>query len=62
MNPHIPTVVIPNEDEAIDYAYANTKPGSLVTIMCDVVARALDKISELKEKEEKQEKLAAVSV
>ena len=52
VNPGIPTVVIPNEDEALDYAYANTKPGSLVTIMCDVVARALDKIKELKDKEE----------
>ena len=62
VNPNIPTVVIPNEDEAIDYAYLNSKPGSLVTIMCDVVARALDKISELKEKEEKQEKLSAVSL
>ena len=62
VNPNIPTVVIPNEDEAIDYAYLNAKTGSLVTIMCDVVARALDKISELKEKEEKQEKLAAVSL
>jgi cyanophycin synthetase len=53
VKPHIPTVVIPDEDEALDYAYANTKPGSLVTIMCDVVARALDKIRELKEKEDK---------
>jgi hypothetical protein len=30
--------------------------------MCDVVARALDKISELKEKEEKREKVPAVSL
>ena len=52
MDPAIPTIVIPNEDEALDYAYANSKPGSLVTIMCDVVARALDKIKELKEKED----------
>ena len=53
VDPAIPTIVIPNEDEAIDYAYTNSKPGSLVTIMCDVVARALDKIKELKEKEDK---------
>ena len=28
VNPDIPTVVIPDEDEALDYAYANTKPGA----------------------------------
>ena len=50
----LPTIIIPNEDEALEYAYANTSPGSLVTIMCDVVARALDKIRELKEREEKE--------
>jgi cyanophycin synthetase len=64
VNPSIPTVIIPNEDEALEYAYANTAPGSLVTIMCDVVARALDKIRELKEKEERevnQSELAASS-
>ena len=54
VNPSLPTVIIPNEDEALEYAYANTPQGSLVTIMCDVVARALDKIKELKEREEKE--------
>ena len=53
VNPAIPIVTIPNEDEALDYAYANTPSGSLVTIMCDVVARALDKIRELKEREDR---------
>ena len=53
INPATPIVTIPNEDEALDYAYANTPPGSLVTIMCDVVARALDKIRELKEREDR---------
>ncbi|MGZ8516915.1 MAG: cyanophycin synthetase, partial [Chitinophagaceae bacterium] len=61
VNPGIPTVVIPDEDEALDYAYANGKPGSLVTIMCDVVARALDKIRELKEKEDNLEQMAVTS-
>lgn len=55
VNPHVPVVVIPNEDEALEYAYANTRPGALVTIMCDVVARALDKIRELKEREEREQ-------
>lgn len=54
VNPQIPVMVIPNEDEALEYAYANTQPGALVTIMCDVVARALDKIRELKEREERE--------
>jgi cyanophycin synthetase len=54
VNTNVPTIIIPNEDEALEYAYANTAPGSLVTIMCDVVARALDKIKELKEREEKE--------
>jgi cyanophycin synthetase len=52
VNPSLPTKVIPNEIEAIDYAYVNAKEGSLVTIMCDVVAGALDKIKSLKHQEE----------
>jgi cyanophycin synthetase len=54
VNADMPTVVIPNEDEAIEYAYAHAQPGTLVTIMCDVVAKALDKIRELKEREERE--------
>ncbi|MBI1344054.1 MAG: cyanophycin synthetase [Terrimonas sp.] len=54
INPTIPTLVIPNEDEALDYIYENARPGALYTIMCDVVARALDKIRELKVREEKE--------
>lgn len=55
VNAAIPVIVIPNEDEALDYAYSHSAAGSLVTIMCDVVARALDKIRELKEREDKQQ-------
>ncbi len=54
VNPTLPVMTIPNEDQALDYIYENPKQGALYTIMCDVVARALDKIKELKEKEEKQ--------
>ena len=54
INPSIPTMVIPNEDEALDYIYENPKQGALYTIMCDVVARVLDKMKELKEREEKE--------
>jgi cyanophycin synthetase len=55
VNPDIPVMTIPNEDQALDYIYENHKPGTLYTIMCDVVARALDKIKELKVKEENEE-------
>ena len=48
----IPLKIILNEKEAIMYAYDNAKPGSLITIMCDVVAEALDLIKGLKEKED----------
>ena len=44
-------LVIPNEDQALDHIYEHHEPGALYTIMCDVVARALDKIKELKERE-----------
>lgn len=54
VNPAIPTLIIPNEDEALEYIYDNARHGALYTIMCDVVARALDKIKELKEREESQ--------
>jgi cyanophycin synthetase len=48
----IPVRIILNEKDAIMHAYNNAKPGSLVTIMCDVVAEALDMIKGLKEKED----------
>jgi cyanophycin synthetase len=48
----IPIEIIYNEKEAIMYAYNSAKPGSLITIMCDVVAEALDLIKTLKEEED----------
>jgi cyanophycin synthetase len=48
----IPVTIIYNEKEAIMHAYNLVKPGSLITIMCDVVAEALDLIKSLKEKED----------
>ncbi len=53
VNPNIPTLTIANENEALEYIYAHQVPGALYTIMCDVVAGALDKIKELKAREEK---------
>ncbi|HMK25487.1 MAG TPA: Mur ligase family protein, partial [Chitinophagaceae bacterium] len=61
VNPNLPVITIPDEDKALDYIYENPKQGALYTIMCDVVARALDKIRELKEREEKEGKPLAVS-
>jgi len=49
----IPVKIIYNEREAIMYAYKHAKTGSLITIMCDVVAEALDLIKDLKEVEDK---------
>ena len=53
VNPDLPTMVIANENEALEYIYAHQIPGALYTIMCDVVAGALDKIKELKAREDK---------
>jgi len=55
VNPAIPTITIANENEALEYIYANSRQGALYTIMCDVVAGALNKLKELKERDEKQE-------
>jgi cyanophycin synthetase len=51
VNPDLPVMVIANENESLEYIYAHHKPGALYTMMCDVVAGALDKIGELKERE-----------
>lgn len=48
----IPITIIYNEKEAILHAYNTVKPGSLITITCDVVSEALDLIKNLKEKED----------
>jgi cyanophycin synthetase len=53
VKPDMEVMVIPDENEALEYVYLNHKPGALYTVMCDVVAGALDKIRELKEREEK---------
>jgi cyanophycin synthetase len=54
VNPAIPVMIIPDENEALEYVYSNHKPGALYTIMCDVVAGALNKLKELKEREQKE--------
>ena len=51
VNPDVPTMTIANENEALEHIYANPQQGALYTIMCDVVAGALDKIRELKDRE-----------
>jgi cyanophycin synthetase len=54
VNSNIPVMIIPDENEALEYIYTNHKPGALYTIMCDVVAGALDKLRELKAREVKE--------
>ncbi len=51
VNPTLPVRIIANENEALEYIYAHHIPGALYTVMCDVVAGALDKIKELKTRE-----------
>ena len=51
VNPNIPVLIIPDENKALEHIYANHEAGVLYTIMCDVVAGALDKLRELKERE-----------
>lgn len=51
VNPDVPTMTIANENEALEYIYAHPQQGALYTIMCDVVAGALEKIKELKDRE-----------
>jgi cyanophycin synthetase len=60
INPSIPVIKIANENEALEYIYNHPRHGALYTIMCDVVAGALDKIRELKEREEKESRHLAV--
>jgi cyanophycin synthetase len=48
----IPVKIIPDEKEAIVYAYQNAKPGAIVTIMCDVVPETIAFIKKLKEDED----------
>lgn len=52
VNPNIPTMIIPKEDAALEYIYANPVQGALYTVMCDVVAGAIDKIKELKTRDD----------
>jgi cyanophycin synthetase len=51
----IPVTIIYNEREAIMHAYKNARAGSLITILADVVAEALDIIKGLKEKDDIKE-------
>jgi cyanophycin synthetase len=48
----VPMDIIFNEKDAIMHAYNNARPGSLITIMCDVVAEALELIKRLKDEED----------
>ncbi len=62
VNPSIPVITIANENEALEYIYENPRQGALYTIMCDVVAGALDKIRELKDREERSSVSASQTI
>lgn len=49
----IPIEILIKEKDAIMHAYKNAKPGSIITIMCDVIPDALEFITHLKEEEDK---------
>lgn len=53
-NKTVPVTILQKESEAIQYAYDNARPGSIITIMCDVIPDALDFIRKLKEEEDKE--------
>jgi cyanophycin synthetase len=46
--------IIPDEKEAILFAYKNAKPGAIVTVMCDSVSETIKIVKSLKEQEEKE--------
>jgi cyanophycin synthetase len=50
-NRPVPVIILQKEKEAIQYAYEHAKPGSIITIMCDVIPDALDYIKRLQEEE-----------
>jgi cyanophycin synthetase len=52
VNTTVPIIKIANENQALEYIYEHAKEGALYTIMCDVVAGAIDKIKELKARED----------
>lgn len=50
---HRKVTVLPNEKEAVMYAYTNAKPGSLITLLADHVDESLEFVKKLKEEEDK---------
>jgi cyanophycin synthetase len=54
----IPINIVGKEKDAIQFAFKNAIPGSLITMMCDHVADALDYVKSLKEQEDKDEPIA----
>ena len=47
----MPIHKIPKESEAIDFALANARKDSFITIISDVIPDALDQVKAAKEKE-----------
>ena len=49
----LPVTIISSEKEAIEYAYKNAQPGSLITLLADKVDASLELIKRLKEEEDR---------
>lgn len=52
-SPNLSVQTILDEKEAVYYAYIHSKPGSIITVMCDDVAESINIVKKLKEDEEK---------
>lgn len=53
----LPVTYIPDEKTAITHSILEAKPGSFITIICDLVPRSIGFVTELMERENKQEVL-----
>jgi cyanophycin synthetase len=56
VDPELPVKIIPDETEALAWAYDNSEKGALITVMCDKVDGTIDKIKNLKATEEQNHK------
>lgn len=59
---NLPVKVIPEEEEALAQAYQHCADGALITVMCDSVSGTIDKIKNIKTKEEGQKRTSTVSL
>jgi cyanophycin synthetase len=61
VNTQIPISIIPDETEALAFSYETCQEGALIITMCDSVTDTLQKVKNLKEKEEEHQTTAMVT-